>query len=199
MLVGASTHPGEDDVVLDAFVRVRAREPRARLLLAPRKLDHLDDIDAAIAARGLTRIRRSALPPGVAARWPADADVLVLDGLGELAGLYAGARVAFVGGTLVPIGGHNVLEPAAVGTAVAVGPHTANVAADVARLVANDAALQAASAPELVARMAELGLDPGAAAAAGTRAAATVGEQQGPLAVTLAIVRGTLAADTASA
>jgi 3-deoxy-D-manno-octulosonic-acid transferase len=136
------------------------------------------------------------LAPGAAARWPRDTAVVLLDTLGELAGLYRGARVAFVGGTLAPIGGHNVLEPAAVGTAIVVGPHTANVQADVERLLANGGGVQACDASDLVTRLIALFADRDAAATAGARARATVVEQQGPLAVTLAIIRGTLAAQT---
>ncbi len=193
VLVAASTHPGEDEVLLAAFVRIRTREPRARLLLAPRKHDRLADIERLAAAHGVGSIRRSTLGAAAAARWPADAPMLLLDTLGELAGLYRGARLAFVGGTLDATGGHNVLEPAAAGTSVAVGPNVPNVAADVARLAAGGALLGAANAADLVARLPERFLDSGAAAA-GARAAAIVAERQGPLAVTLGIIRGTLAA-----
>jgi len=196
VLIGASTHAGEDDIVLDAFARIRADEPDARLVLAPRKPDRVADVMMLIAARGFTATRRSALAPGAAARWPRAASVLVLDTLGELAGLYRGARLAFVGGTLVPVGGHNVLEPAAVGTAVVIGPHTANVQTDVERLIASGAAIQARDAADFVARTAALFTDRARAAEAGARAHATVSEQQGPLTVTLAIIRGTLATQT---
>ncbi len=198
VLVAASTHAGEETVALDAFERIRRDAPAAGLVLAPRKPDRAPEVAALVEARGLTMVRRSALAGDTAARWPDDVAVLVLDTLGELAELYRGARLAFVGGTLVPIGGHNVLEPAAVGTPVAVGPHTANVQTDVARLLANGGMLQGPDADALVARMAALFLDPDAAATAGAQAALTVGEQQGPLAVTLAIVRGTLAASAAA-
>ncbi len=197
VLIAASTHASEDEVLLDAFARIRATTPDARLVLAPRKPDRADEVAGLVAARGFTHVRRSALAAGPAARWPADAAVLLLDTLGELAGLYAGARLAFVGGTLAPVGGHNVLEPAAVGTAVVVGPHVANVAADVARLVEAGAAIRATAGPDLIARTAALFADPAAAAAAGARAATVTDAQQGPLAVTLAIIRGTLAAERA--
>ena len=97
----------------------------------------------------------------------------------------------------MPVGGHNVLEPAAVGTAVVVGPHVANVAADVERLLASGGAVQAARRRRRSRRarrrsFARRATRRGDGAA---RAAAAVGAQQGPLAVTLAIVRGTLAGD----
>lgn len=199
VLVAASTHPGEDAPLLAAFAAIRAREPRARLVLAPRKLDHVPELVALAAGRGFTAVRRSSLAPGADARWPTAADVLVLDTLGELAGLYRGARLAFVGGTLVPVGGHNVLEPAAVGTPIVVGPHVANVAGDVARLAAAGAALVATSEVDLIARAPTVFCDHGGAAAAGRGADALAGTDDGPLAVTLAIVRGTLAAIERSA
>lgn len=193
VLIAASTHAGEEDAVLDAFLRIRAADPMARLVLAPRKPDRVAEVAALVAARGLGCTRRSTLAAGHAARWPAGAAVLLLDTLGELAGLYRDARLAFVGGTLVPVGGHNVLEPAASGTAVVVGPHTVNVAADVTRLRARGGAIQASDTGDLAVRTAALFLDREAAAAAGRAAAAAVADQHGPLAVTLAIVRGTLA------
>jgi 3-deoxy-D-manno-octulosonic-acid transferase len=199
VIVAASTHAGEEAVILDAFVRIRGAAPNARLLLAPRKPDRAGEVAALVATRNLPLARRSTLAAGAAARWPNDAAVLLLDTLGELANLYDGARVAFVGGTLVPVGGHNVLEPAAVGTAVAVGPHVGNVAADVTRLVACGGAIQADDGAVLAERIATLALDPAAAATAGMQAATAVGGQGGPLAVTLAIVRGTLNAAATTA
>jgi 3-deoxy-D-manno-octulosonic-acid transferase len=193
VLIAASTHAGEDEALLDTFARLRTRAPDARLVLAPRKPDRAGDVAALVAARGFTVARRSALAAGTAARWPREAAVLLLDTLGELSGLYRGARLAFVGGTLLPVGGHNVLEPAAVGTPVIVGPHTANVQADLDRLVAGGGAIQAHDPADLVVRATALFTDAAAAAAAGCRAAATVSEQQGALTVTLAIILGTLA------
>lgn len=194
VFVAASTHPGEDAIVLAAFAGIRAREPRAKLLLAPRKLDRIDELAALVAGCGHTVVRRSSLATGAAARWPGDADVLILDTLGELAGLYRDAALAFVGGTLVPVGGHNVLEPAAVGTAVAVGPHLENVARDVARLAERGAVLTAASDDDLVARIPAFFCARVAAAESGADAPTLVDGDEGALAVTLAIVRATLAA-----
>jgi 3-deoxy-D-manno-octulosonic-acid transferase len=120
--VAGSTHPGEETQLLDAYRRARAREPRLVLLLAPRHLDRLDQVEASIREAGCEPIRRSAARG--ATRSGAAPPVLVLDTLGELAGLYTEAEVAFVGGTLAPIGGHNLLEPAARGKPVLFGPHT---------------------------------------------------------------------------
>ncbi len=119
--IAGSTHAGEEAAVLDAFLRARARHPGLALLLAPRHPERAGEVEELIRARGLAAVRRSRLPgdrqPGA---------VVILDTVGELAQLYALAEVVFVGGSLVPIGGHNVLEPAMRGKPVLVGPHTSN-------------------------------------------------------------------------
>jgi 3-deoxy-D-manno-octulosonic-acid transferase len=120
--VAGSTHPGEETQLLDVYRRVRTREPRLVLLLAPRHLDRLAQVEALVRDAGCEPIRRS-LARG-ATRAESRPPVIVLDTLGELAGLYHEAAVAFVGGTLVPVGGHNLLEPAARGKPVLFGPHT---------------------------------------------------------------------------
>jgi 3-deoxy-D-manno-octulosonic-acid transferase len=129
-LVAGSTHPGEGEQVVDAFVDAREQEPSAHLLLAPRHLERLPDVSAKLAERGIQVVRRSE-----GRQAPSDA-VVVLDTMGELRAAYAVAAVAFVGGTLVPVGGHNLLEPPAAGVPVLFGPHTENCA-DTADLLLN--------------------------------------------------------------
>lgn len=120
--VAGSTHPGEEAPILDAYRRVRAHEPRLVLLLAPRHLDRLGQVEALVRQSGCEPIRRSVARG--ATRTGVGPPVILLDTLGELAGIYAAAAVAFVGGTLTPIGGHNLLEPAARAKPVLFGPHT---------------------------------------------------------------------------
>ena len=119
--IAASTHPEEEEAVLAAHRQVLARFPRALLLWAPR---HPERFAAAIEqaeAAGLQVAHRREH------RWPAPStQCFVIDTLGELVGFYACADVAFVGGSLQAIGGHNVLEPAALGVPALVGPHTFN-------------------------------------------------------------------------
>ncbi len=119
--IAGSTHRGEEALVLDAFVRARARWPGLALLLAPRHPERAGEVEELIRARGLAPARWSRLPED---RPPAA--VVILDTVGELAALYALAEVVFVGGSLVPVGGHNVLEPAMRGKPVLFGPHTSN-------------------------------------------------------------------------
>jgi 3-deoxy-D-manno-octulosonic-acid transferase len=152
VIVAGSTHAGEESALLDALARF-AGDQLPLLVLAPRHPERFAQVAGLVERQGGPWLRRSALRAeaseadlAVALR---AARVLLLDTLGELAGCYSAADVAFVGGTLVPIGGHNVLEAARAGVPVVVGPHHANVARLVDRLVAAGAGAVAASSAEL--------------------------------------------------
>ena len=132
VLVAASTQPGEEEFVLQAFGALRRVYPDALLLLAPRRPERFDAVAQLIAATGLPVERRSA---GAAAVAPAT-QVVLLDTVGELVRFLPAAWAVFVGGTIAELGGHNLLEPAAYGKAVAFGPHTENVAEAAAALLA---------------------------------------------------------------
>jgi 3-deoxy-D-manno-octulosonic-acid transferase len=121
LVVAGSTHRGEEEPVLAAFRGAAATRPDLRLLLAPRHPERLDEVERLVQRAGLSPVRRSALPG-------APPDVIVLDTVGELARLYAAAEVVFIGGSLIPHGGQNILEPAAHGRPVLHGPHMANFA-----------------------------------------------------------------------
>jgi len=124
VLIAGSTHEGEEQAALAAFRAVAAQDPRARLVLAPRHLERLGAVEAAVRQAGFRPVRRTALD-GAAAGGGAEA-VVVLDTMGELRSVYAAADAVFVGGSLVPHGGQNVLEPAGLGKPVLTGPHTWN-------------------------------------------------------------------------
>lgn len=119
LLAAGCTMPGEEKLVLDAFRAARAAAPAARLLLAPRHPERFDQVADAVQAAGLVCRRRSGTGP-------ADADVLLLDSIGELPAAYGLAVASFVGGSLVEGGGHNLLEPAIYGQPVIFGPHMHN-------------------------------------------------------------------------
>jgi 3-deoxy-D-manno-octulosonic-acid transferase len=137
----------------------------AALVIAPRHPERVARAAELNAQRGRRWRRRSA--PGSAAL--AAGEVLLHDSLGELAALYPRARVAFVGGTLVPVGGHSVIEPAMAGCPVLFGPHVANARESVALLLAADGAAQVADAAALAAGCVEALADPARAAASGAR------------------------------
>jgi len=145
--VAGSTHEGEEAAVLEAQRLVRSRHAQALVVIAPRHPARFGAVAALLATAGAAFVRRS---DGEDAAGAADAEVLLLDSLGELLEVYAAADVAFVGGSLVPVGGHNLLEPAALGVPVLTGPNNFN-GAEVARL------LTARGAASIVANAAELG------------------------------------------
>jgi 3-deoxy-D-manno-octulosonic-acid transferase len=165
--IAGSTHAGEEEQVLAAHEELRAGraggagqvggsgQADALLLLVPRHPDRFRAVAELLRGRGFAfTTRSSGIPPDAAT------PVLLVDSVGELAALYASADVAFVGGSLVPIGGHNLLEPAALGVPVLTGPHHSN-SQDVARLLLEQgAALQVESAQELAAALARLLADP---------------------------------------
>lgn len=145
VIVAGSTMETEEEPVLDAYQRVRS--PQRLFILAPRHPQRFDKVAQLLAASGLPWLRRSHLgEPG--ALLPAGG-VLLLDSLGELASAYQLATLAFVGGSLAPHGGHNLLEPAYWGVPVVFGPHMENFAAIAEQFLAAGAARRAASPREL--------------------------------------------------
>ncbi len=120
LLVAGSTHEGEEEALLGIFGRIRVQGPM-RLVLAPRHPQRFAAAARLLAAGSLPHLKRSALAEG--GPIGAEIDILLLDTVGELSALYREADAAFVGGSLVPVGGHNVLEPAVCGVPVAWGPH----------------------------------------------------------------------------
>ena len=180
--VAGSTMAGEDEQVLDALREVRARAGGVRLVLAPRKPERFADAAEAARQRGFVVSRRTALGE---APWT-DGEVLVLDTIGELALVYPLAAVVFVGGSLVPSGGHNVLEPAAAGKAVIVGPHMENFQEIADEFRREDALVQVGGAAELAGAVASLLAEPDRRHAIGARARALVERNRGALQGTLA-------------
>jgi 3-deoxy-D-manno-octulosonic-acid transferase len=122
--VAGSTHPGEEAAALEALARCEAQGRSVALVIAPRRPARFDEVWSWLGSTGRVARRRS---EGADAEPLAAGEVLLLDTLGELAGAYSLASATFVGGTLAPIGGHNLLEPVQAGCAVAFGPHVQNV------------------------------------------------------------------------
>jgi 3-deoxy-D-manno-octulosonic-acid transferase len=150
LIVAASTHAPEELIVIDAFKQIRRAKPgyQARLLIAPRHPERFGEVASLLQASGLTWSRRSAAPQAE----DKSCDVVLLDTIGELRAAYSLADVAFVGGSIAPHGGHNILEPGARGICVVTGPHTHNFAAITKAMLDEDAIVQlpkvsSASAP----------------------------------------------------
>ena len=185
IVVAASTHAGEDEAVIGALHALRHGGADVVCVLAPRHPERFAAVAALLDRTDLRTVRRSQLAAdGVAQRAQLQgADVLLLDGLGELAGCYRAAAVAFVGGTLVPIGGHNLLEAARCGVPIVVGPHLDTVRKIADRLVAAAAATVVREPEQLGAALASY-LDPARHAAAGSAARKVADEEAGSLETT---------------
>lgn len=178
--VAGSTHPHEEQLLLEAQRRLLAM-PRAAgdaaplLAFAPRRPERFPAVASWLAAQPALRHGCLSAPPATAAR--AGLDVLLIDAMGVLPDWYAAADVAFVGGSLVPVGGHNLIEPAALGRPVLTGPHVFN-APEVARCLLDAGGAQLVhDAAGLAAQLAAWWGEEGAAA--GTRAAAAVAAGRG--------------------
>ena len=185
--VAGSTHAHEEDIVLDAHERLRATRPRALLVLVPRHPQRFDEVRANLRARSIDFVARSSGAPVGAMT-----AVLLVDTLGELMMFYAAADVAFVGGSLVPIGGHNLLEPAALALPVLTGPNNFN-SPDVARaLIERGGVLEVRTSDALVAALATLFDDAGKRQRQGAAAQAFVMENRGALARLLDLLEARL-------
>jgi 3-deoxy-D-manno-octulosonic-acid transferase len=186
--IAGSTHAGEDEQVLSAHAALLRERPDALLLLVPRHKERFEPVAELLAAKGVPFTRRSGGSTPQAMH-----QVLLVDTLGELQRLYAAADVAFVGGSLVPIGGHNLLEPAALGLPVLTGPHNAN-ARDIAQLLIEAGAAEVvADAAALGAALVRLLSDPDARARRGAAGRALIEANRGSVARLIELTESLLA------
>jgi 3-deoxy-D-manno-octulosonic-acid transferase len=181
--IAASTHEGEEQAVVDAHAKVLRRFPEALLIWAPRHPERFRPVAQLCEGAGLrTRLRSRDTTAGL------ETQCFVADSLGELLGFYAAADVAFVAGSLEPIGGHNVLEPALLGKPVVVGPNTFNFAEITDLLIARGAAVRIGSKSELGNAVVELLGNPDAMQRMGAAAIDVIAHERGALQRTLAII-----------
>ena len=171
-------HIDEDDLVLDPFEKLRPRFPGLLLIVAPRQPARFDTVARKLEARRIPFVRRTEIKndPDLPLQLPG---VLLLDTIGELAGIFSRADVVFVGGSLAPRGGHNIVEPAASGTAIVTGPHMENFAAIARDLLDAGAMVQVGTVEELERTVSGLFLDPGKARNMAHRAQLLVQHKQG--------------------
>jgi 3-deoxy-D-manno-octulosonic-acid transferase len=189
VLVCGSTVEDEEAPLLKAFENLRVRHPRAVMILAPRHPQRFDDVAILLQQLGIRFHRRS--------RWAREAlagGVLLVDSIGELSALYALADVAFVGGSLVPRGGHNIIEPAQHGVAIVVGNHTENFR-DIVALFQSRDAVRIVGVSELPLTLMHLLADDDERHALGRRAEETMRSQMGATARTLEALHALLAPD----
>ncbi|MES2489893.1 MAG: lipid IV(A) 3-deoxy-D-manno-octulosonic acid transferase [Pseudomonadota bacterium] len=174
--IAASTHEGEEDAALTVHREVIKTFPNARLILVPRHPQRFDAVEKLIQKTTLSMQRRSALNGAAPS-----ASVLLGDSMGEMFIYFSMADVAFVGGSLVPVGGHNVLEPAALGLPVLFGPQMHNFVAARDLLLETNAAEQVATNIKLTYAVLELLRDPARAQAMGQAGQKAVAANRGAL------------------
>ena len=184
VIVAGSTMRGEEIHVLRAFERVRTAAERPLLVIAPRHPERFDEVERLAKEEGLATVRRTAL---VLDEEP-QADVVVLDTIGELAHIYRIASVVFVGGSLVPTGGHNILEPAVFGKPILFGPHMENFREIAGVFLEARGAVQVADERELGEAFTDLLADSTRSARLGEAARGVIDQNRGARDKTLAVI-----------
>ncbi|MEN0037155.1 MAG: lipid IV(A) 3-deoxy-D-manno-octulosonic acid transferase [Cellvibrio sp.] len=187
VLIAASTHQGEDEIILDAFAQVRASESSAAksavLILVPRHPERFDRVGQLCSSKGFSVARRSER------NWDLQNDILLGNTMGELMLMFGASDIAFVGGSLVPNGGHNFIEPAAWGLPLLSGPHLFNFA-EVARLLGDAGALTTVnSAPALADEFIRLLVDESSRSSVGGAALQVALDNRGALDKTLVVIK----------
>jgi 3-deoxy-D-manno-octulosonic-acid transferase len=181
--IAGSTHAGEDEAMVAAHRDLMKSDPGSLLILVPRHKERFEAVAALLGAAGVKFARRS----DAGAR-PAQSQVLLVDTLGELQRLYASADIAFVGGSLVPIGGHNLLEPASLGLPVLSGPYNANGKEIAASLAAHGALKIVTDGGQLTQALEGLFADPSLRRRMGEAGRALVAANRGSVARLLELI-----------
>jgi 3-deoxy-D-manno-octulosonic-acid transferase len=194
--VAGSTGPDEETVLLDVYKRLLARHARLQLVVVPRKPERFDEVAALIEQRGFACVRRTRRPDGRAAARIRDDDpsprVFLGDTMGELRKFYSLADVVFVGRTLVPLGGSDMLEVAGLSKPIVVGPHTENFSEAMARLSAAGGVAEVRDGWELESQLDRWLGDPVATAAIGRKARDVVIENRGATQRTAVLIADTV-------
>jgi 3-deoxy-D-manno-octulosonic-acid transferase len=196
VLLAGSTHAGEDELALATFEALRARFPDLRLVLVPRHPERFESVAALLKGLGRPFVRRSALRDATVngADKRLASEVVLVDTMGELAALNGLADLVFVGGSLVPFGGHNLMDPAGLGKPVLFGPHVWNFREAADALLAAGGGVQVDDGPALTRAVEWLLADPAAAADLGRRARQIVLDRRGATDRTLTLVAPLLTA-----
>ena len=181
LLVAGSTHRGEEESLLEALALVRENFPNLSLVIAPRHPERFADVERLLANSNFAFQRRSQATP---AEW-FDKDILLLDSVGELVDFFAAADVAFVGGSLVAVGGHNVLEPARFGKPILFGPHMENFQNLASDMLRQGAALEVNGVNELASSLNDVMADPNRRGTMGRRALEVAEAHQGAFGLNL--------------
>jgi 3-deoxy-D-manno-octulosonic-acid transferase len=196
ILLAASTHKGEEEIILDAFESVKRNVNDLKLILAPRHPERFNEAAEIIGKKGLNYIRRSEINQGSAVSDQQSAlthdtfpDVIILDTIGELSSVFSKVSIAFIGGSLVPAGGHNILEPAYWSKPIIFGPHMDNFPI-AEEFLKRTAAFQVRDSKDITEKVIELLTNSEKAAAMGHNAKAIVDKNTGAVKKALDLTRG---------
>lgn len=158
IFVAGSTHRGEEETILDVYREIRKFYPRMVLILAPRHLERVTEVERLLSSRNFKFSRRTELSSPFQGNELSE--IILLDTIGELTRFYALARIVFVGGSLVPAGGHNILEPASLGKGVLFGPYMDNFEEIAQSFISSGAGRVVANKEELLKSILELLANP---------------------------------------
>lgn len=187
VLVAGSTHEGEDEIILNAYKRLKGHFPELYLIIAPRRIESAGAVCKLCRDKGLNAVLKSRL--SVNKECPSH-DVLILDTLGELERVYGLARISFVGGSMVPVGGHNLLEPAFFGCPVLFGEYTHNFLLMSRKLVEAGGGWMVKDGEDLFLKIKTLLSDHGLSAEMGLRAKEFVLKNSGAMDRVMACMEG---------
>ncbi len=156
ILIAGSTHSGEEEILVSLYKELKKRNPHLLLMLAPRHLERLEEVERILKKESLSWVRKTSLSQGLGQSNQEPPEVILLDTMGELMGLYRLGTLIFVGGSLVPIGGHNPLEPLFFKKCVLFGPHMFNFVEISSRLIDHGGAVQVSGKEALFSQMEHL-------------------------------------------
>jgi 3-deoxy-D-manno-octulosonic-acid transferase len=156
VLIAGSTHSGEEEILVTFFKELKKRDPTLLLILAPRHLERLEEVERMLKKEALSWLRKTSLPIGAARSEQERPQVILLDTMGELTGIYSLGTLVFVGGSLVPVGGHNPLEPLFFRKGVLFGPYMFNFSEISSGLVEAGGAIQVSGKEDLFSQLKRL-------------------------------------------
>lgn len=183
VFIAASTHEGEEEILLDAYEKICRSFPQTLLIIVPRHPDRFDQVTKLCLNRNIKVVRHS---EGVGCNQ--DDNILIVDTMGELLYFYAVSNIVFVGGSLVPAGGHNMMEAAAFGLPIIMGPHRFNVADIAENFVAAGALESVSDSESLVDAWARLSSDKSLREEMGESALKVMRENRGALDKVVALI-----------
>jgi 3-deoxy-D-manno-octulosonic-acid transferase len=189
VLIGGSTHEGEEEILLRIFERLSKTYPNLRLIIAPRHIERTRDVSRLIEKKGFAPVLKTSVDSSNYSWQNSKKEIILIDTVGDLEKIYALSDYVFVGKSLVPSGGQNMMEPAGLGKPVIFGPHVFNFKEEVDMLLGNEAAKMVETQDELCGTIEFFIKNPEAAKEMGLRAQEVVSEKRGATEKNMDIIR----------